>query len=113
MESAQPIKMCCSTRPRPLRLGGGRGRFFRDVREDVEAQPVVHKLFDRFPYPAVSGATYRSPCCGILIGMMPLILIGSLLLVVLGILIVLGVIPIFPEKKRERRPARKVAAPRN
>lgn len=84
-----------------------------DVREDVEAQPVVHKLFDRFPYPAVSSGTYRSPCCGILIAMMPLILIGSLLLVVLGILIVLGVIPIFPEKKRERRPARKVAAPRD
>ena len=46
--------------------------------------------------------------------MMPLILIGSLLLVVLGILIVLGVIPLFPEKKRGRRnPARKVAGPRD
>ncbi len=45
--------------------------------------------------------------------MMPLILIGSLLLVVLGILVVFGVIPIFPETKRERRPARKVAAPRD
>jgi hypothetical protein len=46
--------------------------------------------------------------------MMPLILIGSLLLVVLGILIALGVIPVFPEKKRGRRSAaRKVAGPRH
>ena len=45
--------------------------------------------------------------------MMPLILIGSLLLVVLGILIVFDATPIFPEKKRETRPARKVAAPRD
>jgi hypothetical protein len=44
--------------------------------------------------------------------MVLLILLGSLLLVVLGILIALGVIPLFPEKKKRGRPS-KIAGPRD
>jgi len=55
-ESSQPIGSAAARAPAERS-----GRFFRHVREDVEAQHVVHKLFDRFPYPAVSSATPRSP----------------------------------------------------
>jgi hypothetical protein len=81
----------------PARMGRG-----------ASLQAVVHKLFDLLPYPTVGLGLRLKPfveSCGSMSAEILLILVGSFVGITLGILILIGVIPLFSEPKKKVRNA--------